>query len=149
MPTLNYLNSTTLRLLRVDSTGLDFDVICHVVSLSAGVSVQNIATTIASSTTSITPTISTVTVANSVVTIACHLQEHSSANTANDDYGVSAMELTNLTSTAFTATRADSDAASCTANVQVLSFTPATAGSWFLLAYKNELYNSQNINGMR
>ena len=128
---LSYVNSTTIRFTRTDSSGINFDLVVYVVSLSSGITVQNIATTIASSGSSVSPTISTVTVANTALLLNGLTQRHASANTTTSDAGTTAFGLASLTTTAFTATRAESPATAATTNVQVLEWI--ISSSWVIL----------------
>lgn len=150
-PYLAYVGTTLLRFTRASSSGENFTLRIYVVSLSSGVTVQNISTVIASGNTSISPTITSVTVNNTALLLNGIYQRIGSVDDTTDDGGYSLMNLASLTETAFTATRVDTPALATTANVQVLSFVTTDAtGSWFLLPWKNEVYNTmQNVNGMR
>lgn len=147
---LSYVNSTTLRFTKIHSPSDDYPVLVYVVSISSGLSVQNISTVIASGNATVSPSITTVTAANTALLLNGTYQTFTSVNNTSDDAGYGSMALSNLTATAFTATRAASPSLAATTNVQVLEFsTTSSSSSWFLLAYKNELYNTQNINGLR
>lgn len=150
-PYCSYVNSTTVRFTKVQAGSAGSkNIVLYVVSLSSGVTVQNISTAIATGTASISPTISTVTVANTALSLSGIYLHLASSSEANDNAGDGAFSLGTLTTTSFTATRAASPAYTATTNVQVLEFVAAaSSASWFLLPWKNELYNTQNINGMR
>jgi hypothetical protein len=123
LPYLWYVNSTTLRLTRVkSSSGVSFTYRAYVVSLSGGVAVQNVSTVIASGNASVSPTITSVTVANTAVLLNGTYQRFASVNSTNDDAGGAMMSITGLTTTAFTANRAESPAVAATINAQVLSW---------------------------
>lgn len=146
---VSYVNTTTLRFTRTLNPGTDYSIILYVVSVSSGVSVQNISTVIASGATSVSPSITTVTAANTALLSNGTYQTFTSVNNTSDDAGYGSMALSNLTATAFTATRASSPALAATTNVQVLEFSTGSSSNWFLLANKNELNANQNINGLR
>lgn len=131
LPYLSYVSANTLRFTRaVSSGGLNFSIKGYVVSLSSGVTVQNVATTIASGTASISPTISpTITVANTALLQSGIYSYFASSNINNDEGGYACFTLSGLATNAFTATRAASPSVSATTNVQVLSFETATAPS--------------------
>lgn len=127
IPYLEYVNSTTLRFNRVKLSGADdFNILAYVVSLSAGVTVQNVTTTIASSGITVSPTITSVVVNNTTLYINGYNQNYASTNLNDDSAGYNNFTLSGLTSTAFTATRAASPAVAATTNVQVLEFVKVT-----------------------
>lgn len=127
VPYLSYVDSSTLRFTRaVSSSGLNFTIRGYVVSVSSGLTVQNVATTIASGSASVSPTISpTITVANTGLLINGIYQYFASSNVASDEGGYACFTLSSLATNQFTATRAASPATSATTNVQVLSFQTA------------------------
>lgn len=125
---LSYVNTTTLRFTRVAASGIDFPFILFVVSLSSGVTVQNVSTVIASGNTTVSPTIpNTITVAQTALLINGFYQRFSSVNDTNDDAGEAQLTVGSLTTTDFTAIRASNPALSATTNVQVLSFSTSGA----------------------
>lgn len=119
---LSYVNSTTLRYTRALAAGAGSSMLAYVVSLSSGVSVQNITTTISASSNTVSPTISSVTVADTALLANGIYQRFASASLADDDAGYVAFALASLNTTSFTATRASSPATAATINVQVLEF---------------------------
>jgi hypothetical protein len=129
LPYLAYVNSTTLRFTRVNAAGQNYNLCVYVVSLSAGLTVQNVSTTIASSASTVSPTISTVTVANTLLILNGIYHRFASANEANDAATTSAFALASLGTTSFTATRATAPALAATTNVQVLAFSTGAAGA--------------------
>lgn len=130
VPYLSYVNSTTLRFTRVSAAGPNFPIILYVVSISPGVTVQNIATTIASSGSSVSPTITSVNPDLTDLLVNGIYQKFGSSNVADDDAGYNAITVSGLTSTAFTATRASTPAVSMTSNVQVIQWVTS---SWVSL----------------
>lgn len=123
LPYLAYVGTTTLRFTRaITSGGNNFTYMVYVVSLSTGLTVQNISTVIASGGTTISPTISNVTVKDTALLLNGVHQRAAMINAADDDAGGNFMTLSGLTSTAFTATRVDTPALAATTNVQVLNF---------------------------
>lgn len=122
IPYLAYVNTTTLRFTRTSASSVDWTYVTYVVSLSAGVTVQNIATTIASGAATGSPTITAITVKDTALNINGLYQHFVSCDSSDDDAGGFAITLSGLTTTAFTATRVDSPALVATTNVQVLSF---------------------------
>lgn len=129
VPYLYYFNSTTLRFIRAGSTGAaNHSYIVYAVSLSTGVTVQNVTATIAGSSTTASPTIpSPITVAKSALLITGLMQRHGMIDASDDDSGGNHFLLTNLTTTGFSATRVDSPLVSTTTNVQVLEFVTSSS----------------------
>lgn len=128
IPQLAYVNNTTLRFTRsITSSGVSFSYIVFVVSLSSGVSVQNVSTVIASSGNTVSPSIpNSITVANTALINNSMHQTSSYTDGADDDAGGAYISLSGLTTTQFTATRVDSPAVAATTNVQVLSFSKSS-----------------------
>lgn len=123
LPYLGYVGTTTLRFTRaITAAGTNFTYMVYVVELSTGITVQNISTVIASSGTTVSPTISNVTVKDTALLINGVHQKSAMIDAANDDAGGNYLTLSNLTSTAFTATRAEAPALAATTNVQVINF---------------------------
>lgn len=124
IPYLSFVNTTTLRFTRYDTTGINFNYIVYVVSIAnGGITVQNIATTITSGNTSVSPSISNVVVNNTALLLnGLHQRLGAVNDTSGDDAGENSINLYNLASTSFTAYRAEAPALDTTTNVQVLSF---------------------------
>jgi hypothetical protein len=129
-PYLSYVNSTTLRYTRAATNANTTVLLAYVVSLTPGVAVQNILTTIASSGSTVSPTISSVNTNLTDLLVNCSYQMLGSANTADDQAGDGLITVSGLTATAFTATRAAANAVAMNANVQVLQWVTS---SWFML----------------
>lgn len=121
LPYLAYVDSTTLRFSRASGTQ-DIPFVVYVVGLSTGISVQNISTVIASGDSTVSPTITSVTTANTALFVDGIYQTYASADEPADDAGSCQTTLSGLSATAFTATRSDTPALAATSNVQVLSF---------------------------
>ena len=131
---LSYVNSTTLRFTRVNAAGIDFPFVLFVVSLSSGVTVQNVSTVIAVSSKTISPTIpNAVVVANTAINVNGFDQRMSSVNDTGDEARKSAIALSGLTTTAFTASRTESSTVSATTNVQVLEFSTSTTSFFWIM----------------
>lgn len=143
---LSYVNTTTLRFTRSMNPGTDHPLIAYVVSVSSGVTVQNISTTIGAGSLTVSPSITTVNYLNVVLSICGPYGRFSPVATTSSAAGQGSLTVGALSSTSFTATRMVSTLATTT-NVQAIEFTKAY--SWFLLAYRNPVYNGQNINGLR
>lgn len=126
-PYLSYVNSTTLRFTRADAAGVNFNLVAYVVSVSTGITVQNISTVIASSGTSVTPSISTVVVDRTTLHICGVYQRWASINAADDDAGGFSFEVNTLTTTSFTARRTDAPALAATTNVQVIEWNATSS----------------------
>jgi hypothetical protein len=127
VPYLSYVNSTTLRFTRANAAGIDFTIKLFVVSLTKGIIVQNIITTIASSDSTVSPTIPTaIEVPNTSLNISGVNQRFATSNTTSDNAAYSSFALSALSATQFTATRAAAASLAATTNVQVLEFSTAT-----------------------
>lgn len=144
---LTYVNSTTLRFNRTMNPGTDHPLIAYVVSVSSGVTVQNISTTISAGNVTATPSLTSVNFNNMVLSLCGPYGRFTSVAVANAVGGQGTVTVGALTATGFTATRNVSTNATNT-NVQAIEFTKG-AVSWFLLGNKNELVHLHNINGMR
>jgi hypothetical protein len=134
-PYLSYVNSTTLRLTK-SWPGIwgSKVVMVYVVSLSSGVSVQNISTVIASGNASVSPSIpNAITVANTALLLNGIYQRFASTGEADDNAAGGALALSGLTTTGFTATRAGTPAYAATTDVQVLEFSPAATSEGLLV----------------
>lgn len=124
MPYLSYVNSSTLRYIRPNDGVANFGALAYVVSLSSGVTVQNIFTSIASSSNVVSASIpSSVVVANTVLNNNAVYQKFATSPTAGDEAGYSSFLLSGLTTNQFVARRAASPAVSASTNVQVMTFT--------------------------
>jgi hypothetical protein len=133
LPYLSYVNSTTLRFSRLGLPPIaNFSYVVYVVSLSSGVTVQNIATTIATGTASVSPTITTVTISNTALLLNGFYQRWGTVQNSGNDSEYSMMTLSGLTTTAFTATRGASPAKDAITNVQVLEFITAIKGPYWI-----------------
>jgi autotransporter-associated beta strand protein len=122
-PAFSYVNTTTFRYTRGYQWEENWNIILYVVSLSAGVTTQNIYSTIAANTTSISPTISAVNVSNTALTInGLYQRMVGNDGSVTSDGGFICMTLSGLTNTAFTATRGTNNATASFNNVQVLEF---------------------------
>lgn len=122
MPYLDYINSTTLRFTRQNAAGINFNVVAYVVSIPNGITVQNITTTIASSGTTVSPSIAPVRPEFTTYHACGVYQRWASVNAADDDAGGFSFGIDTLTSTSFTATRTDAPALAATTIVQLIEW---------------------------
>lgn len=141
LPYLGYVNTTTLRFTRTGAAGVNWTYVAYVVSLSAGVTVQNVTTSIASGGNTISPTIpNSIVVANTAINLNGINQRYLSSTGTDDDAGTFSAALSGLTTTAFTATRTDSPAIAANGVCQVMQFTkggPNHLSAWDGVSFQN------------
>lgn len=128
LPYLQYVNPTTLRYKRDANPGSAFSIVAYVVSLSSGVKVQNVLTTITGGSAVTSASIpSSVTVANTALNINSVYQKFATVPTTSDEAGWGAFILSGLTPNQFVARRAVAAALSAETHIQVLEFSRQTS----------------------
>lgn len=141
LPSLGYVNTTTLRFTRSGVSADNWTYVAYIVSLSAGVTVQNVTTTIASGGNTVSPTIpNAIVVANTAISLCGLHQRYLYSAGTDDDAGTFSAALSGLTTTAFTATRTDSPAIAANGNCQVMQFTkggPNHLSAWDGVSFQN------------